>query len=57
MHVTFDSTAEALRRTAAHGRLEEQIEHSDRYWPNWYAQYLVQEQAEHPGQTSPGADA
>jgi hypothetical protein len=59
--VTFDSAAdlaEALRRAAAaHGRHEEQIGHSDEDWPEWYAQYRVQEQAGHPGQVKAGAGA
>jgi hypothetical protein len=59
MHVTFDSAAdlaEALRRaTAAHGRHEEQIGHPEPDWPDWYAQYMAQERAGHPGQTQLGA--
>jgi hypothetical protein len=59
MQATFDSAAdlaEALRRAAAaHGRHEEQIGHPDPDWPDWYAQYMVQEQAGHRGQTRPGA--
>jgi hypothetical protein len=58
MQVTFDSAAdraEALRRAAAaHGRHEEQIGHPDPDWPDWYAQYLVQEQAEHPDEARLG---
>jgi hypothetical protein len=56
MRVTFDSAddlAQALRRAAAaHGRHEEQIGHPD---PDWYAQYMVQEQAGRPGPARPGA--
>jgi len=59
MQVTFDSAAdlaEALRRAAAaHGRHEEQIGHPDPDWPDWYAQYMVQEQAGSAGQARPGA--
>jgi hypothetical protein len=59
MQATFDSAAdlaEALRRVAAaHGRHEAQIRHPDPDWPDWYAQYVVQEQAGHPGQARPGA--
>ena len=48
MQVTYDSAAalaEALRRAAAaHGRHEEEIGHPDPDWPDWYAQYMVQEQ-------------
>jgi hypothetical protein len=59
MHVTFDSAAdlaEALRRAeAAHGRYEEQLGHPDPDWPDWYAQYMVQERAGHPDEAAPGA--
>ena len=44
---TFDSVgglAEALRRAAAaHGKHEEEIGHPDADWPDWYAQYMVDE--------------
>jgi hypothetical protein len=47
MQATYDSAAdlaEALRRAAAaHGRHEEEIGHPDPAWPEWYAQYMVQE--------------
>jgi len=59
MQVTFDSAAdlaEALRRAAtAHGRHEQQIGHPDPDWPDWYAQYMAQEQAGRPGPASGGA--
>ncbi|MGH3768939.1 MAG: hypothetical protein ACRDTX_27960 [Pseudonocardiaceae bacterium] len=59
MPATFDSAAdlaEALRRAAvAHGRHEEQIGHPDADWSDWYAQYMVHEQAGHPGPAGPGA--
>jgi catechol 2,3-dioxygenase-like lactoylglutathione lyase family enzyme len=49
---TFKSTAAlaaALRRTAgAHGEHEKQIGHPDVNWPDWYAQYLLQEQMKGP---------
>ena len=49
MPVTFESVddlAQALRRAkAAHSRYEEQIGHPDPDWPDWYAQYMEQEQA------------
>jgi hypothetical protein len=49
MPTTFDSAsklAEALRRAAAaHGRHEERIGHADPDWPDWYAEYMVREQA------------
>ncbi len=59
MQVTFDSAAdlaEALRRAAAaHGIHEQEIGHPDPDWPDWYAQYMVQEragrQARHDGPT------
>src|SRR5579859_7875819 len=45
----FDSVAglaEALRRAAAaHGKHEEEIGHADADWPDWYAQYMVNESA------------
>ena len=45
----FDSVAglaEALRRAeAAHGKHEEEIGHADPDWPDWYAQYMVNESA------------
>jgi hypothetical protein len=44
---TYGSAAElaaALRRAeAAHGRHEAEIGHADPDWPDWYAQYMVQE--------------
>lgn len=59
MHVTFDSAAdlaEALRRAeAAPGRHEAEIGHPDPDWPDWYAQYMVHEQAGDAGPASPGA--
>jgi len=49
MQVTFESAADlaqALRRAAdAHGQHEKEIGHPDPDWPDWYAQYMVQEQA------------
>jgi hypothetical protein len=37
--------AEALRRAAAaHGKHEEEIGEADPDWPDWYAQYMVDEQ-------------
>jgi hypothetical protein len=59
MQVTYDSAAhlaEALRRAAAaHGRHEEEIGHADPNWPEWYAQYMVQERTGDSGAPSPGA--
>ena len=38
--------AEALRRaSAAHGEHEKRIGEADANWPDWYAQYMVREQA------------
>ncbi|MBP1886080.1 VOC family protein [Sinorhizobium mexicanum] len=46
---TFTSGAElasAFRRAeAAHGEYEKQLGHRDEDWPNWYAEYIVREQA------------
>ena len=45
-----------VRRAAgAHGRHEEQIGRPHPDWPQWYAQYLVDEQTGHPGPAGPGA--
>ena len=49
MPMTFDSAADlaqALRRAAAaHGQHEERTGQADPDWPDWYAQYMVAEQA------------
>jgi hypothetical protein len=49
MQVTFDSAAdlaEARRRAAAaHGQHEERTGRLDPDWPDWYAEYMVREQA------------
>jgi len=38
--------AEAMRRaSAAHGEHEKRIGHADANWPDWYAEYMVREQA------------
>jgi catechol 2,3-dioxygenase-like lactoylglutathione lyase family enzyme len=38
--------ASALRRAAAaHGEHEQRIGHADANWPDWYAEYMVREQA------------
>jgi len=38
--------ADAMRRaSAAHGEHEKRIGHADANWPDWYAQYMVAEQA------------
>ncbi len=42
--------AAALRcAAAAHGKHEEEIGQADPDWPDWYAQYMVDEQAGAPG--------
>ncbi len=55
MTVTYDSAADlaaALRRAAAaYGKHEEEIGHADPDWPDWYAQYMVDEQAGPGGST------
>jgi hypothetical protein len=47
--VSFMSAAEladALRRAeAAHGEHEKRIGAADEDWPDWYAEYMVREQA------------
>ena len=59
MATTYDSVADlaaALRRAAAaHGRHETEIGHADANWPDWYAQYMVDEQDAHPGEQVEGA--
>jgi hypothetical protein len=49
MQTTFDSVsglAKALgRAAAAHGRHEERTGQEDSDWPDWYAEYMVREQA------------
>lgn len=49
MPTTFDSAnelASALRRAAAaHGEHEERTGKPDPDWPDWYAEYMVREQA------------
>jgi hypothetical protein len=41
--------ASALRRAeTAHGEHEKRTGQRDADWPNWYAQYMVQEQAGKP---------
>jgi len=43
---TTDALAAALRRAAdAHGRHEQEIGHPDPDWPDWYAQYMIDEQS------------
>jgi hypothetical protein len=48
MATTYDSApdlAQALRRAAAaHGQHEKEIGEADPNWPDWYAQFMVDEQ-------------
>lgn len=59
MPATYDSpvdlTAALRRAAAAHGRHEEAIGHPDPDWPEWYAQYMVDEQSAPTGQDAPGS--
>ena len=44
-----ESLAAALRRAeAAHAEHEKRIGHPDADWPDWYAEYIVREQAGEP---------
>jgi hypothetical protein len=58
MSATYASTADlaaALRRAAAaHGLHEKELGHADPDWPDWYAQFMVDEQS---GPSGPGAGA
>jgi hypothetical protein len=55
MPTTYDSAAElaaAMRRAeAAHGKYEEELGQADPHWPDWYAQYMEDEQT---GRSAPG---
>ena len=43
---TVSDLAEAMRRASmAHGEHEKRIGHADDDWPDWYARYMVAEQA------------
>jgi hypothetical protein len=48
-------SAALKRAAAAHGRHEEEIGEADPNWPEWYAQYMVQEQADATTPSIPGA--
>ncbi|MGD0313127.1 MAG: hypothetical protein ABSC90_11755 [Acidimicrobiales bacterium] len=52
MSTTYESVtdlAAALRRAEdAHGRHEKEIGHPDPDWPDWYAQFMVQEKSAGP---------
>ena len=58
MPAMYRSAAEltaALRRAEeAHGRHEAEIGHPDPDWPEWYAQYMVDEQVARSGRDAPG---
>jgi hypothetical protein len=59
MAATYDSAADlaaALRRAAAaHGLHEKEIGHADENWPDWYAQFMVDEQGKQPGEGAGGS--
>ena len=58
MSATYDSApvlAAALRRAAeAHGKHEQEIGHADPNWPDWYAEFMVEEQSGTSGVTGEG---
>lgn len=48
-YASANDLAEALRRAAAaHGKHEERTGQADPHWPDWYADYMVREQAGDP---------
>ena len=53
MPTTYASVADlaaALRRAEdAHGHHEEELGHPDPDWPDWYAQFMVDEQSAQAG--------
>jgi hypothetical protein len=59
MSATYESApalAAALRRAAeAHGKHEKEIGHADANWPDWYAEFMVEEQAGASGVAGEGA--
>jgi len=59
MSATYDSAADlagALRRAEeAHGRHEKEIGHPDANWPDWYAQFMLDEQSPQSDQAAPGS--
>jgi hypothetical protein len=61
MQATYGSAAElaaALRRAeAAHGTYENELGRPDPDWPDWYAQYMVDEQAGRRDPAGRGAGA
>jgi hypothetical protein len=50
-----DLTAAPRRAAAAHGKHEEEIGQADLDRPDWYAQYMVDEQAGRAALAGPGA--
>jgi hypothetical protein len=58
MSATYASGADlaaALRRAeTAHGVHEKELGHADPDWPDWYAQFMLDEQS---GKTGPGSGA
>jgi hypothetical protein len=58
MSATYASGADlaaALRRAeTAHGVHEKELGHADPEWPDWYAQFMLDEQS---GKTGPGSGA
>jgi hypothetical protein len=58
MSATYASGADlaaALRRAeTAHGVHEKELGHADPDWPDWYAQFMMDEQS---GKTGPGSGA
>jgi hypothetical protein len=61
MPTTYDSPtdlAAALRRAAdAHGHHEAEIGHPDADWPDWNAQFMVDEQSSASVQATRGASS
>ena len=61
MPATYDSASDlaaALRRAeAAHGLHEKELGHPDPDWPDWYAQYMLDELTRSSAQAGPGASA
>jgi hypothetical protein len=60
MSATYDSAtdlAAALRRAeGAHARHEQETGHPDADWPDWYAQFMTDEQSGSSGKPGPGAN-
>ena len=55
-YASVAALAAALRRAEdAHGHHEEELGHPDPDWPDWYAQYMVDEQPGPSAQAASGA--